>query len=569
MVKNVLETDKISVIHYGFSDKLNLSYKYLTYRSHGQKGYEMLDRLVSEGKLELEKIPKRLFPADLWVENEEKPKQLAFSESLAYVNRLSDKVFRPKYSIICLIYQNVDLLKLVYAQVLKYTDLRDKEFYFVANDATPEVLQYLRQNYIPHHVWENSAAQKKEWYINNIYRARNFAAEKAQGDFIVFINSDMAFTLNWLDNLIGSYNGNNCVVSQLIEPGKLEVGVNGLKKNFGRTITEFKEKEFQCYAQIITNNEITDGGLYMPLLVRKDKFEQIGGYPEGNIKADYPDIFHPVIAEKKDELISGDKILIDKLKSIGIQHQTSFNSIVYHFQCGEKDEGKNEKRLVIGAEIAVCNGLITETTGEKSFWNHLLENLPSSYYVDQKLVGGGNFSNKAKNYIQINHPETKVIIQNASFIDFIDKDIFTIAYLQDDLRSTGRQSDQQEKNLKLAHKIVTNSYQTAAAYRDYPCEVILNGSDSMAKWYNLIENSVLTVNIGNNPILKQNNNYSSLKFEIEFFYRRKILKKIFGNEDFQIKKYFSSKFIFTLGGSVLRKVGLLEVVKKITGLNKK
>lgn len=725
-------SEKLVVLHYGFADEVNLSYKYLIYRNHGQKGYDMLDRLISEEKLGLEKIPKTFFPDGLWVENEEKPKPLTFSESLAYVDKLSNQVFRPKYSIACLIYKSVDWLKFVYEQVLKYTDLNDKEFYFIANDASEEVLNYLRDNYIPHYIFTNNQEHRQEWYINNVYRAWNYAAKMAKGDFIVFINSDMAFTPNWLGNLIKSYDGSNCIASRLIESGKLEVGKNGIEKNFGRTIPEFDEDNFQRYSQIVSSDEIIDGGLYMPLLIRKDKFEQVGGYPEGNVKKESKDIFHPVIAKKGDDLISGDTIFIEKLKSIGIKHQTSYNSLVYHFQCGEMDEVNINKKQFIKSEIAICNDLVTGTMGEKVLWDYLIDGLPSAYGVDNRVVGEKNFSNKAKMFIHQRHPDTKVIIQNASFIDFIDKDIYTIVFLQDDLRSMEKQSSQQEMNLKLAHKIVTNSFQTASVYKDYPCEVIPVGldselfspkdksslrikhgfeekktgifvgdfsevkgwskvkycidkyteiqwilvtkknenyvhpnvrvynrieqhllsellncadffiigspvetqclaaieaclcnipvimrnvglfkdlneeeksnvgiigedfeygidnilkkkycprnimiskgltiKDSMNKWNKLVQNSILEVNINGNKKLEQNNNFSGLWFEIEFFYRKKILKNIFGKEELHIRKYFSKESILMFGASILRKVGLLDITKKILGYKSK
>ncbi len=727
-IKKVMKTDKTSVLHYGFSDETNLSYKYLTYRSHGQSGYEMLDRLISEEKIELERVPKNLFPDGLWVEKEKEPEKLTFSESLSYVDKLSDKVFRPKYSIACLIYKSVDWLKFAYEQVLKNTDMGGKEFYFVANDADENVLEYLRNNYIPHYVLNNTPDQRKEWYINNVYRGYNYAAKVAKGDFVVFINSDMAFTPNWLDNLIDSYDGSNCIASRLVESGKLEVGKNGIEKDFGRTISEFKEDDFQRYAQMVSDNEVINSGLYMPLLVRKDKFEQIGGYPEGNIKISSKDIFHPEIAKQGEELISGDRILIEKLKSIGVRHQTSYGSIVYHFQCGEKDETGTDRNQADKTEVAICNDLATGTMGEKVLWDYLIENLPGAYGVDHRTVGDTNFAEKAKRYIHQKHPNTKVIIQNASFIDSVDKDIYTVAFLQDDLRSMGRQLCQQEMNLKLAHKVVTNSYQTAAVYKDYPCEIIPVGldsdlfspqnksslrkkhgflekktgifvgnfsevkgwskikncidkypeiqwilvtkkdedckhpnvrvykridqqllsqllncadffiigspvetqclaaieaclcdipvvmpnvglfkdlseeekrnvgiigddleygvenivkgkysprkviidrsltiKDSMSKWKKLVENSVLIANINGNNKLEWNNDFSGLWFEIEFFYRKKILKKIFGKEDLQIRKHLSKESILVFGGSILRKVGLLEIVKKIIG----
>lgn len=476
-IKIISNSNKLNVFHYGFSNEKNLAYKYLIYKSHGQRGYNLLDRLINEDQLTLEKIPENLFPNELFIQNEPKPEKMSFAESLSYVKNYKNEVFRPKYSIVCLIYKSVDWLKFVYQQVLKYTDLTDKEFYFVANDANKAVLDYLKDNYIPHYIFNNSEEQRKEWYINNVYRAWNYAAKVAKGDFIVFINSDMAFAPNWFDNLVRAYNGGNCLVSRLVESGKLKSGSYGIEKNFGTSYLFYKEEDFQQYAASIPENVLKNGGLYMPLLIRKEHFLKVGGYPEGNVKPG-TNIFHPEISQKGEQLISGDLILMEKLKSIGIRHQTVFNSIVYHFQCGEMNENKPNSTNKEKIEIAVCNDLIRGTMGEKVFWGFLIENLPGAYGIDKNLISKKNFEEGARKYIDKYHPQTKIIIQNASFINTIDSHRCTIAFLQDDLRSMNRKSLQQETNLRIADKIVANSIQTSLSYSEYDCEIIPVGIDS-------------------------------------------------------------------------------------------
>lgn len=334
-IRRIQRTDAVKVLHYGFATKQRLAHKYLIYQAHGQRGYDMLDRLISEEHLVLEKVPPSMFPEGLWIDDE-KPEPLTWEESLAYVEEYREEVFKPNFSIICLIYKSVEWLKFVYEQVLKYTDMTDKEFFFVANDAAPEVLEYLRANNIPHYEFNNTPEQQAEWYVNNVYRAYNFAATKAKGDFLVFINSDMAFSPGWFENLWRAYNGRNCVTSRLVESGKLPSGKYGIEKNFGRNFASYQENEFLQYAESIAEDRVEDGGLYMPLLIRKDHFEMVKGYPEGQVIVG-SDIFNPIIAKITDPCVPGDIVLMQKLKYYGIMHQTAFNSIVYHFQWGEKD----------------------------------------------------------------------------------------------------------------------------------------------------------------------------------------------------------------------------------------
>ncbi len=466
----------VEVIHYGFATEQRLAHKYLTYRAHGQRGYEMLDRLISEERLVLEQVPEELFPEGLWLDDEE-PRPLRFEESLAYVEKYREEVFGPKFSLICLVYKSVEWLKFIYEQVVKHTDLTDKEFFFVANDANEPVLRYLRDNYIPHYVFNNTPKQRDEWFINNVYRAYNFAVGKARGDFLVFLNSDMAFTPGWFDQLWKAYQGGNCLTSRLVESGKLRSGRYGVERDFGRDYLSYREEEFQNYARDLALPEIREGGLFMPLLIRKEHFEQVGGYPEGNILPG-SDIFKPLIARLGEPCISGDNVLMQKLQVRGVRHQTVFDSIVYHFQCGESDGPASTKTEVGSMKVAVCNDLINGSMGEKVLWNFLLEYLPATVGIDLWMAGQPeDYAENARQYIAAHHPEVEVIIQNATFINTVDDSRFTIAFLQDNLRAMGRFSEQQEQNLRRARKLVTNSVQTALSYPEYNFEIIPVGID--------------------------------------------------------------------------------------------
>jgi GT2 family glycosyltransferase len=242
-----------------------------------------------------------------------------------------------KFSISCLIYKNVAWLNFIYDQVQRHTNLNnDGEFFFVANDARPEVLDYLRANGIPHYVYENAPEQRNEWFINNVYRAYNHAAANSNGDFLVFLNSDMGLTPNWLENLLDAYNGNNCLTSRLVESGRMLSGEYGIGMNFGENCSVYRESEFQEYARCISEPQVRNGGLYMPLLVKKEDFLAVGGYPEGNILPG-SDIFRPQYAKQGEACITGDLVLMQKFQTRGIVHQTVFNSVVYHFQRGESD----------------------------------------------------------------------------------------------------------------------------------------------------------------------------------------------------------------------------------------
>ena len=154
-----------------------------------------------------------------------------------------------KTSIICLIYKSVKYLEFVYDQILKYTDLTDAEFYFVANDANEEVINYLKSSNIKHYIFTNSseniaAHNVTNYYLDNVYRAWNFGAQIAEGENIVFINSDMAFSPNWLENLYKYHTENNCVTSRLLESGRYTSGTHGMTFDCGKFLRDYDENKF-------------------------------------------------------------------------------------------------------------------------------------------------------------------------------------------------------------------------------------------------------------------------------------------------------------------------------------
>ena len=70
----------------------------------------------------------------------------------------------------------------------------------------------------------------------------------------------------------------------------------------------------------------------MPLLIKKDYFLLVNGYPEGNISQEI-DIFNPIYLTKEDVYyndkvcVSSDVFLIKKLKNYSIEYYTVFYSI--------------------------------------------------------------------------------------------------------------------------------------------------------------------------------------------------------------------------------------------------
>ena len=381
----VLNTElcaELVILHTGFISVDRILRKFYTYRSKGQKGQELM-RLIDESTISFRRVNDNFLPVD-WKPEPEEPKPLSIRDYFLRLYSIKEVFTKPKVTVFSLIYKDVGWLEFVYTQFLKKTSLDNIEFYFVANDANESVISFMLQNYIPFYNFSNTEEHKQEYYINNVYRAYNYGVSKARGEYVLMLNSDMAFSEGWLDALMENCDTGFCVASRLVEQGKLSTGKHGIEKNFGNSRESYDEAGFEAYAESISSNRVEEGGLNMPLLVRKSDFHAVGGYPEGNIVPD-SDPFNPVIASAGVPVVSGDAAFIQKLEKIGIRHITARNSIVYHFQEGERRSTTPFSCAHTSDQIAICNDQVMEINGEKVLWGHLLD-LPSTIPFDYERV---------------------------------------------------------------------------------------------------------------------------------------------------------------------------------------
>lgn len=211
-------------------------------------------------------------------------------------------------------------------------DYEPCEYLIVANDATPEVLDYLREHEINH--LEYRDPKPDDYYINRVYRAWNFGVENAKTDVVVLINSDMLLSEGWLDNLLRELKEDTIPVSRLVESGKMPSGRHALSVNLGRHCNDIDYGEWEELARILTDltvNKVEEGGLYMPCAFFKKDFLAVGGYCEGNV---YDAGVGRVDSRFK---MSGDAYTFH-IKMQNKKHITVMDSLVYHIQTGEMNE---------------------------------------------------------------------------------------------------------------------------------------------------------------------------------------------------------------------------------------
>jgi hypothetical protein len=234
--------------------------------------------------------------------------------------------------IISLIFKSVDYLDLIYKE-LKSNKCKvegwDVSLRIVANDATPEVLERLKELDISYTIYNDP--KPNDYYLNRVYRCWNYGGKTSEYDNICFVNSDMVFSDNWLSNLLKHHDGTNIPTSRLVESGKMPSGTHGVSYNCGRGPKQINHDLWNQISNQIAVDEYHPKGLYMPCVLNKQRFIESGMYPEGNIYTDG-------VGTLNGFLESGDVWFFKKLESdYKMKHITVFDSLVYHIQEGEKD----------------------------------------------------------------------------------------------------------------------------------------------------------------------------------------------------------------------------------------
>ena len=187
----------------------------------------------------------------------------------------------------------------------------------VANDATPEVRADPRVSI------DFSNENPEDFYINRVYSAWNEGVLNAPTKWVVLLNNDMTGADYWLDSLIECRlsSPRSIPTSLLVESGRLPSGMPEFVYDFGKNPVDFDENAFLDHAKTLKKPGKTEPGrLYMPILLERQEFFDVGGYPPGNPPS-----------------TTGDKDLIRRYKEAGYEHLTCLGSVCYHVQTGEQE----------------------------------------------------------------------------------------------------------------------------------------------------------------------------------------------------------------------------------------
>ncbi len=151
------------------------------------------------------------------------------------------------------------------------------------------------------------------------YRSWNKGAKKAAKDWLCFLTDDQYFAPGWDKALWDFCQRGRILTSQLVEPGIIPVWPTNIKKDFGQNPAEFREEDFLEFAKSKARQELADDGFFIPLVIHRDDFWQIGGFPE---EGDFGSREAP----------ANDIAFIKKAKEAGFEFKKALNSFSYHFQ---------------------------------------------------------------------------------------------------------------------------------------------------------------------------------------------------------------------------------------------
>lgn len=160
------------------------------------------------------------------------------------------------------------------------------------------------------------------------YKNWNLGAKRATGDWLVFVTDDQYFAPDWDKTLWDFKKRKRLLTGQLVEPGLIPVWKTNIKKDFGYNPQEFREKDFLSFVKEASVADLVDEGFFVPLVVHKDDFAALGGWPTagefGTRNAPANDI-----------------AFIEKAKKAGFEFKRALNSFSYHFQ-GSSWRRKNQ-----------------------------------------------------------------------------------------------------------------------------------------------------------------------------------------------------------------------------------
>jgi GT2 family glycosyltransferase len=258
-------------------------------------------------------------------------------------------------TIFSLIFQSPEYADWIWESVHKNTSeikSGEAEFIIMLNNPTKEVRDHVIKKKYKYAIHFSPDITEEELiklgyggptYLYSVYSAYNLCLELSKTEYTCLLNSDMYPSQGWLTGLLKYANANTIVTSSLVEPRRQgNIFTNFITRkqvhafDGGYGIKDFNFTKFEKFANLIARQETEDLISYQPIMIHKDIVDKVGLYPRGNVLSD--SIYSgSKIRMWKDKWIEyGDMYFIRKARNLGVKCIQSNESVVYHFDNGER-----------------------------------------------------------------------------------------------------------------------------------------------------------------------------------------------------------------------------------------
>ncbi|HEX8552716.1 MAG TPA: glycosyltransferase [Abditibacteriaceae bacterium] len=191
-------------------------------------------------------------------------------------------------SVLITTYNALDYLQLCVESLQRFSTCAP-EIVIYADGSRSETHDYLK-TLPPEIKWRYEAENV------GISRALNRVAEMASGDWLYFVNDDMAFAPGWDEALERHAIHNRVLTGTVVEPPQPNVGIASchIARDFGLTVEDFNLDEWAREAEKLKESRV-EPGINYPFLIEAELFRKIGGIDErfsGPVHD--PDVFYRI-----------------------------------------------------------------------------------------------------------------------------------------------------------------------------------------------------------------------------------------------------------------------------------
>lgn len=176
-------------------------------------------------------------------------------------------------SVLITTYNALDYLRICVESLQRFSS-EEIQIVIYADGSGAATAEYLK-GLPPEVLWRHEAQNV------GISKALNRIADMASGDWLYFVNDDMAFAPGWDSALLKHARASRVLTGTVVEPSQPNVGVASchIERDFGLTAQDFDLDAWAREAEALKEDRC-EPGINYPFLIEKSLFHRIGGIDE-------------------------------------------------------------------------------------------------------------------------------------------------------------------------------------------------------------------------------------------------------------------------------------------------